>query len=168
MIGREGGKCAMRQAAAIGLMILVVLPVAARATADMSAAKPTAAELFHEFGLLGTWAVDCRRPAAPDNPHVSDVAPSPDLVLERQDLGAGNAVNRYRVLAVKRLSATRLQLQVIFEPGSEGAERQRLVLVVRDGTRRTMFNQPEDGPVRVKDGVVLAFGVKTPLLRKCE
>jgi ribosomal protein S28E/S33 len=39
---------------------------------------------------------------------------------------------------------------------------------VRDGTRRTLFNRSVDGPVRVKDGVALKFGLKTPLLRKCE
>jgi hypothetical protein len=30
-----------------------------------------------------------------------------------------------------------------------------------------MFNQPEDGEVRVKDGIALAHGTRTPLLRKC-
>jgi hypothetical protein len=31
-----------------------------------------------------------------------------------------------------------------------------------------MFNQTEGGPVRVRDGVALAPGIKTPVLRKCE
>jgi len=30
-----------------------------------------------------------------------------------------------------------------------------------------MFNQPDGGEVRVKDGVALAHGVRTPVLRKC-
>jgi hypothetical protein len=158
----------MRRAVAIGLMLLAALPAAARATTDTGVAKPTAAELFRQFGLFGTWAVDCKRAPAPDNPHVSDVALDADAVLESHDLGPDNVVNRYSVLSAMRLSATRLELQVIFQPGSEGAERQHLVLVVRDGTRRTLFNQPEGGPVLVRDGVAVAFGVKTPLLRKCE
>ena len=45
---------------------------------------------------------------------------------------------------------------MIFQPGTEVEERQKLVFRVRDNTRRTMFNQPADGPVRVKDGIVLA------------
>jgi ribosomal protein S28E/S33 len=89
-------------------------------------------------------------------------------VLERHDLGADRVINRYSVLSAARLSKTQVSLQVIFRPGGEGEERQRLVLVVRDGTRRTMFNQVDDGPVRVKDGVALKFGLRTPLLRKCE
>jgi hypothetical protein len=39
--------------------------------------------------------------------------------------------------------------------------------VVRDGTRRTVFNQPEGGPARVRNGRVIAFGTKTPVLTKC-
>ena len=31
-----------------------------------------------------------------------------------------------------------------------------------------MFNQPEGGAVRVKDGIAIGHGVKTPLLRKCD
>ena len=31
-----------------------------------------------------------------------------------------------------------------------------------------MFNQPEGGAVRVKDGIALARGGKTPVLRKCD
>jgi hypothetical protein len=69
---------------------------------------------------------------------------------------------------VEKLSDTRIAVQVIFQPGKEAEERQRLVLTVRDGTRRTLFTQPQDGPVRVREGVVAAYGVPTPLLRKCE
>ena len=57
---------------------------------------------------------------------------------------------------------------MIFRPGQEGEQRQRLEMAVRDGTRRTLFNQPEGGPVRVEDGVAVGYGLKTPLLKKCE
>ena len=59
-------------------------------------------------------------------------------------------------------------MEVIFQPGTETEERQKLVFQVRKDTRRTMFNQPDNGPVRVKDGVVLARAAKTPVLNKCE
>ena len=42
------------------------------------------------------------------------------------------------------------------------------MFLVRKNTRRTMFNQPDGGDVRVKDGIVLASGGKTPVLKKCE
>ena len=37
---------------------------------------------------------------------------------------------------------------------------------MRNGTRRTMFNRPEEGAVRVRDGTVVGAGLKTPLLKQ--
>ncbi len=89
-------------------------------------------------------------------------------MLEDHDLGPDFAVNRYSVLSAERISASSMSVDVIFQPGTEVEERQKLVFSVRDNTRRTMFNQADGGTVRVKDGIALARGSKTPLLRKCE
>ena len=89
-------------------------------------------------------------------------------MLEDHDLGPDFSVNRYSVLSAERVSASSISVEVIFQPGTEVEERQKLVFSVRDNTRRTMFNQGDGGTVRVKDGIALARGSKTPLLRKCE
>ena len=149
------------------MRLVAVLVLATAISVSAEAALPTE-ELFNSFGLFGSWAVDCKRDAGPDNPHVSVMMPAPGLILEDHDLGGDNAVNRYSILSAEKLSDTLIAVQVIFQPGKETEERQRLVLALRDGTRRTLFTQPQDGPVRVKDGVVAAYGVQTPLLRKCE
>jgi hypothetical protein len=149
----------MRRNAVIALLVLCASPAASAASTE---------EVLQEFQLFGTWAVDCGAPASPANPHVSDANPTPGLVLEDHDLGTGGDVNRYSILSAERLSNTRLAMDVIFRPGEPRAERQRLELVVHDGTRRTMFNQPEGKPVRVEDGAVVGFNLKTPLLRKCD
>ncbi len=125
-------------------------------------------ELFQQFGLFGTWAADCSKPATPSNPRVSITTPSSGLVLEDHNLGPDFSVNRYSVLSAERVSASSISVEVIFQPGTEVEERQKLVFSVHDNTRRTMFNQADGGTVRVKDGVALARGSKTPLLRKCE
>ena len=88
--------------------------------------------------------------------------------MESHDLGPDYTVNRYSMLSAERLSADELSVEVIFQPGTEAEERQKLVFLVRKDTRRTMFNQPDGGAVRVKDGIVLARGTKTPVLKKCE
>jgi hypothetical protein len=143
--------------------------VLAAAMSAAAAAQPlTTEELFNQFGLFGTWAVDCQRDSAPDNPRVSITMLSPGVILEDHNLGTNSSVNRYSVMSAEKLSDTRLAVQVIFQPGQETEERQRLVWAVRDRTRRTLFTQPQDGPVRVKDGVAVAYGVATPLLKKCE
>ena len=157
----------MRWVVTMALVLLATLPTAAAPASGVPAGQDVET-VFREFGLLGTWAVDCTRPAELDNPRVSDVLLSPGEVMERHDLGPGSEPNLYSILAAKRLSKTRIGLWVIFRPGQEGEQRQRLEMVVRDDTRRTLFNQPQGGPVRVKDGVVVGYGLKTPLLHKCE
>jgi hypothetical protein len=147
---------------------VAALVLAAAASAAAAAAASSTDDLFAQFGLFGTWAVDCKQIASPDNPHVTITTPSPGLILEDHDLGDGNAVNRYSVLSAEKLSANRLAVQVIFQPGKDTEERQQLVWAIHDRTLRTLFNQPQDGPVRVKDGVAVAYGVATPLLKKCE
>lgn len=149
----------MRIAAVIVLALLTAMPA--------TAAAPLVEDLFQQFGLFGTWAADCQQPATPDNPYVSITMPTPGLVLEDHDLGPDFAINRYSVLAAERVSAERLSVEVIFQPGAAGEERQKLVFLIRNDTWRTMFNQANGGPVRVKDGIALAHHTKTPLLRKC-
>jgi hypothetical protein len=148
----------MRIAAIVLILVLTVAP---------AAASPSVEDLLRQFDLFGTWAADCQQPAAPGNPHVSITVPSPGLVVEEHDLGSDFAINRYSVLSAERISTTRLAVAVIFQPGAQGEERQKLTFLIRDGTRRTMFNRPEGGAVRVKDGIALAHHVKTRVLRKC-
>jgi len=149
----------MRRGIAIALIVLGAIP---------AAATPSTEDVLREFQLFGTWAVDCGKPASAANPYVKVTNPSPGLVFEEHRLAEDGPVNRYSVLSAERLSATRVALAVIFQPGEEGEERERLVLQVRDGTRRTIFNQAQDGPVLVKNGAVVGHGMKTPLLNKCE
>jgi hypothetical protein len=150
----------MRIAAIILLVAATVMPAAA--------GSGSVEDLFRQFGLFGTWASDCSQPPSPANPHVSITTPTAGLVLEDHDLGPDFAINHYSVLSAEPVSETGLSVEVIFQPGTETEERQRLVFQIRDGSRRTMFNQPDGGAVRVKDGIALARGTKTPVLKKCE
>ena len=150
-------------AAAFALTMLAGPPVCAAP----AAVKPSVAELFREFGLFGRWAVDCGAPASASNPHVHDETLGGGVVVETHDLGPGNVKNRYSVLSVERVGPDRIGLRVIFLPGTDFEERQLLEIVVRGDTRRTMLNQPDGEPPRVREGVALGFGLKTPVLRKC-
>jgi hypothetical protein len=149
-------------------IVAVLLAVVATAMPAAASEGPAPEQLFQQFDLFGTWASNCQAPASPANPHVQISQPSPGVILEDHHLGADYAVNRYSVLAAEKLSDTTLSVEVLFHPGAEGQERQKLIFAIRDHTRRTMFNQAEGGPVRVKDGIALARGTKTPLLHKCE
>lgn len=145
---------------------LAVLVLALTLPAAAQSAPPDA--LFKDFGLLGSWAVDCAEAASPTNPHVRITTPAPGVVLEDHDLGASYALNRYSMLSAARAGSDELSVETIFQPGTSVEERQKLVFQVHDGERRTMFNQPDNGAVRVQDGIVLGRGTKTPVLKKCE
>lgn len=149
------------------MRIVAGFVLAAATVLSAANAEPVDA-LFQQFGLFGTWAPDCGKPAAPANQHVSITTPSAGLVLESHDLGADYALNRYSILSAERLSAEQLSVEVVFQPGTEAEERQKLVFLVRNNTRRTLFNRSDGGAVRVKDGVVLSRGSKTPVLKKCQ
>jgi hypothetical protein len=156
----------MRRAAIVFAVLSVCL--ATSLATIPAAAAPTVEELFRAFDLFGNWAADCQQAASPANPHVAITMPSPGLVQEDHSLGSEFTINRYSVLSATRLSDTQLAVAVIFQPGTENEERQKLEFLMRKNTRRTMFNQVEGGPVRVKDGVALAHKTKTPVLRKCD
>lgn len=150
------------------MRIATVMVIAFAAALQTAAQAAPVEALFQQFGLFGTWASDCGRPASVDNPHVNIAMSSPGLVVENYDFGRDYAVNRYSVLSAERLADGRLSVEVIFQPGTAAEERQKLVFLVRDRTRRTLFNQPAGGAVRVNDGIVLAHGSNTPVLQKCE
>lgn len=145
----------------------LLLANSAAAEPPEQAPSPSAEKVFQSFGLFGDWALDCKEPASPANPHVAISVLSPGLVLEEHTLGDEYAVNRYSVLSAARLSPERLAVEVLFGPGTENEQRQKLILQVHKGTRRTLFNQPEGGEVRVRDGVALSQHTRTPLLKKC-
>jgi hypothetical protein len=150
-------------------MRIAAVLVLAAATAMPAAAQAASADLlFQQFGLFGTWAIDCQQPAAPANPHVSITTPSVGQVQEDHDLGPNFAINHYSIVSAEQGSAEQLSVAVIFQPGVEDEERQKLTFFIRKNTRRTIFNQPDGGAVRVKDGIALAHGSQTPALKRCD
>jgi hypothetical protein len=167
----------MRIAAVLGLVFILALPAAAATAPDsdptaappaaMPATEPAVVDLFRAFELFGTFAPDCSKPAAPTNPHVSVTQQDGGLVIETHDVGRDYATNLYGVRAAHRLGADRLEIKVVFVPGTQAEQFQTLELMVGKGTRRTMFNRVDDGPVRVLRGVAVANGSKTPLLKRC-
>lgn len=148
----------MRTAALSVFVLLVAAP----------APEASVQDVFRKVDLFGAWAAYCQQDAAPNNPHVRIATPAPREVTEEQDLGPSYALNRYDFLSAERVKADRLSAEAVFQPGRETQERQKLVFLVRKGTRRTLFNQTEGGAVRVKEGIVANHGSSTPLLRKCD
>ncbi len=157
----------MRVAAFLVLLVAGLQSAAATEAAPAATTKPAIAAVLKDFGLFGAWAVKCAAPATPANPHVSIVETGPDTVVERHDLGPEYETNSYHVIAAAPLSKTRVSVDVVFKPGTERQEQQRLIFRVEHDTRRTLYNRIDNGAVVVKDGVVVGRGVHTPLLHRC-
>lgn len=171
----------MRSLAAFSLILVFALPAAAApsqdiptetppppAAAELRPAEPGVIELFREFELFGTFAPNCSQPPAPTNPHVSVRQQDGNLVIEAHDVGPEYATNLYGVRAARRLGKDRLEIKVVFAPSVEVEEFQTLELQIGKGTRRTLLNRVDGGVVRVRRGVAVANGSKTPLLKRCE
>jgi hypothetical protein len=147
---------------------LLILALAQPAFASaIKPQAPTVSAAFEHYRLFGEWAVNCGAAASPSNPHVLVTRPTDDIVVERHDLGPGYAVNTYRMLAAESVSPTRLSVEALFQPEGQTEQRQQLVFSVQGKTRRTLFTKVDGGPVRVKDGMAVGYGVKTPRLEKC-
>jgi hypothetical protein len=170
----------MRIAAVFCVTVLLLLPAAAATdpatdplvepptpTSEAIASDVGVVDLFRDLGLFGTFAADCGRPAAPNNPHVSVTQESPDLVIETHFVGDQYAANHYSVRSARRLGSDRLEIKVVFVPGMQAEQLQTLEIVFGKGTRRTIFNRVDDGEIRVERGIAVANGSKTPLLKKC-
>jgi hypothetical protein len=149
-------------------MRIVVVILFACASVAYPAGAASVGDEFRAFDLFGTWASDCAAKPSPGNPHVSITEASAGLVLESHDLGEHYAKNYYSILSATKMSPMELSVEVIFRSGTEIRERQTLVFRVRGGTRRTMFNQTEGGPVRVRGGIAIERGIRTPVLHKCK
>jgi hypothetical protein len=149
------------------MRLVAALAMAVFSLAPATAAPPPVETIIGASGLFGTWAADCSRPASAANPVVSVTMPEPGIVQEDHGFGDEFAANHYRILAAARLSSGRVKIGVEFQPGTAEAQRQILIVRVKDATRRTLFNEVEGGEIRVRDGVVLATGKKTPVLKKC-
>lgn len=157
----------MRFAAVVVLLIAGLMPAAAKDAPPPAVDNPGIEAVLRDAGLFGTWAVDCNAPATPANPHVSILLADAGSVIERHELGPDYEINNYRVIAASRLSKTRVAVEVLFKPGTDREQTQKLIFDVENNTRRTVFNQIAGGPVVVNDGVVVGHKAKTPTLGRC-
>jgi hypothetical protein len=155
---------------ALVAVVFFAVFVAVPATAQPSPGQDVkqVAALLGQVGLIGAWAIDCGEPASPSNPHVEVSVPEQGPVKEVHDLGAEFSANEYVILTAGRSGKDRVSLDVVFQPGTENEQRQKLIIEVNGDSRRTLFNQPAGEPVRVKDGQVVGANLQTPVLKKCE
>jgi hypothetical protein len=134
------------------------LPVLAHAQSTASA--------ITDFGLLGTWAGECRESASPTNNHATYAGTSSGGVQLRYQAGEGYEDSIYDIVEAKRLGPDRLSLRQVLI-GNESVTLD-IVLVREDDRIRIWSSVFPDGTSLVEDGILQSFvGRETRWMARC-
>jgi hypothetical protein len=129
--------------------------------AGVAQASPDS-DALAKFGLIGSWAIDCKAPSGPSNPF-QVFTPSTAGEPTRQ-LITGNAAHDSMVPVrdVVRLDGDHLQLSF-----AQAGIVVTVVLLKEKGRIRPMTSRINGGSVLVEGGIALRNGQETTWLQKC-
>ncbi len=147
----------------------VALAALALATAGTAQAQ-SVPDVVRQFGLLGTWALDCGKPASPENSWSTYVA-SGDKVLRKDDRGSGGdkAVDML-VRTAKLLAPDLLQVQergADMPPDLAATWETTVVLRKESANRFRIWKSSMGGKTTVDNGKVVSGGGDTWAMSRC-
>ena len=123
----------------------------------------TPAETAAAFGLLGTWAVDCRLPPSLANAYLSYVATPGGNIAHDRDFGSQRNVGE---IMRASLTAGGIDLVVFFPVTAQS--RQITITKAADGRMRTIADSfINSNEYAVRDGKLLATGAEMPWQMRC-
>jgi hypothetical protein len=127
----------------------------------------SAADAVREFGLIGTWAGDCKEEASPANSYATYVMTQEGSLQLKYQTGTDEEDTiRYEISAVKPMGADKLSLRQALAGNDRIAL--DIVLLKQDGKIRIWSSLFADGTALVEDGVMTAMtGRETRWLARC-
>ncbi|MGY8668194.1 hypothetical protein Q3C01_38320 [Bradyrhizobium sp. UFLA05-109] len=129
-----------------------------------TAGAETLAATIINWGLLGTWAIDCSLPPGRDKGAVLTYEVRPDgRVMYRRNFG--DATDENEVVGASTDADGQLNIMVFF-PSLHQAREFGLALQ-EDGNLRAMYNRGERGDYTIRDGKFVKTGVPTPAQHRC-
>lgn len=120
-------------------------------------------DIARNWGLLGTWALDCAKPAKNGKGNVIsyEISASGELIYRRDhDAADNNAVRDARIASDHTLILS-IEMPQYGQTRESGLNREA------DGSIRSLYNRGEDGSYSIRDSRFVANGAPTPRLRKC-
>jgi hypothetical protein len=121
-------------------------------------------QTLSRWGLLGTWALDCSKPASGSNGYLTYAIRRAGQVSHERDFGDRQDVNE--VQQARTGLGGRLELVVDFK--DLGQARKFTLLMGSDGRIRAMSNSKADGSeATIIDGKFTANGSNTPWQVRC-
>jgi hypothetical protein len=131
-----------------------------------AAATKSTADVVSDWGLLGTWALDCGQSASRQNGYLSYVIKSGGRVSHERDFGDLRDANQ--VLGATIHSNGSLELTVHFKMTSPPQSRTFSFVKGSDGRIRAITNSRVDGTEQtIRDGRFTANGNTTPWQTRC-
>jgi hypothetical protein len=141
-------------------LLAVLLMTAGPCLADESPVPGT----LKQFGLLGTWAIECALPASPENEYsIYAVSPSGGATLSYARGGPYRDIV-YEIRTAAPVAEARLALHVVGSPGRYAVD---LVLLKEGDTVRVWSSHTPDGRMLVIDGVITGNGRPSPRFTRC-
>ena len=141
---------------------LALVGLAALAASGAGHAE-TAANVAAQWGLLGSWRIDCTAPPSVDNFNETYVVRGGKLYLDRVDSGGAGSEP---VLAAKIRPDNSIAIFIRFESAAQTREND----VIRDGDRKRVMSNSRinSQDYSVRNGVLVASGKPTPWMNHCE
>jgi hypothetical protein len=125
----------------------------------------TLAATVEQWGLLGSWAVDCTvRPDRDKGARLTYEIRRDGRVMYRRNFG--DAKDENEVVSATVNAEGLLNLMVFF-PSLHQTREFGLVLA-KDGSLRAIYNRSERGEYTIRDGKYVATGAPTPTQQRCD
>ena len=129
------------------------------------------ADTIGQFGLIGTWAADCSKPASSDNYLMVYAASGGGEVSRTYYDQPGHIYNRYKIVSATRQGSGTLTYEQVWDfdgnPANIAADRMTVVLKMSDGKFQVVSSQGSDGSYFVKDRKFTASGNESPWQVRC-
>ncbi|MCP3471872.1 hypothetical protein NLM33_16270 [Bradyrhizobium sp. CCGUVB1N3] len=129
-----------------------------------AAGAETLAATIINWGLLGSWAIDCSLPPDRDKGAVLTYEVTPDgRVMYRRNFG--DARDENEVVAVSTDTDGLLTIMVSFPVLHQ--TREFGLALQKDGSLRAIYNRGERGDYTIRDGKFVKTGAPTPAQHRC-
>lgn len=130
-----------------------------------TAGAETLAATVEQWGLLGSWAVDCAaRPDRDKGALLTYEIRKDGRVMYRRNFGDAKDENE---VVSATVNAEGLLDVMVFFPALHQT-REFGLLLQKDGNLRAIYNRSERGEYTIKDGKYVATGAPTPAQKRCE
>lgn len=125
----------------------------------------TLAATVEQWGLLGSWAVDCAaRPNRDKGALLTYEIRKDGRVMYRRNFGEATDENE---MVSATVNADGLLNVMVYFP-SLHQTREFGLLLAKDGSLRAIYNRSERGEYTIRDGKYIATGAPTPAQQRCD